>query len=431
MKLVIVDDSMLILKFAEGTLKRNQVAIDIALCNSGEEALDYIRYHHTDIMLLDIIMPGLSGIDVLKLIKTDEKLKAIEVIMFSSLGDKTTLHECFELGAVDYINKPLDELEFLARIKSAIRKKTLEKSSLAYLREIEKQNESLSQLNLQLKTAQNQIVQQEKMASVGHLASGIAHEINNPLGFISSNFSTLRKYIEKYRMHLEDVKSCLKKELQQKGDEETFVKVVSNKEIDFINSDFEDLFNDTQEGLERVGAIVRGLRNFSRIDSLDEMSLYNLNEGIENTLVISRNEVKYIADVEIELGEVNDIYAYGGQVNQVLLNLLLNACSAIKSKHGSEKGTIAIKTWSNQDNVYISVRDNGSGIAPGHIKDVFNPFFTTKPVGEGTGLGLSISFDIICVKHKGWIDVKSEFGQWTEFVISLPIGKSFEDEFVL
>lgn len=421
MKLLIVDDSLLTLKLAQDILTNNNVASDISLCSSGEEAIEYIRQHHIDILLLDIIMPGISGIEVLKFIKEDDNLKDIEVMMFSSLVDKVTLHNCFDLGASDFISKPIEELEFLARIKSAIRKKTLEKSNYDYHLEIKRQNEFLIKLNLELKTMQNNIIQQEKMASIGHLASGIAHEINNPLGFISSNFSTLKKYVEKYKLHLDDIKVLVRELPLETGKEAFLMHIANNKEIAFIDSDLEDLFSDTQLGIERVSAIVKGLRNFSRIDSLNEMSLYNLNEGIKNTLIICNNEVKYNADVEVNFGEVNDIYVYGMEINQVILNLIMNASYAVKKKFSNEKGNILIETWSSQDKIYFSVRDNGIGIDPVNIKNVFNPFFTTKPVGKGTGLGLSISYDIICVKHKGWIDVKSEFGHWTEFTVSLPI----------
>lgn len=399
----------------------------IDVCHSGEEAIDYLKENETDIMLLDIIMPGINGIEILKQVKADKKLQFIEVLMFSSLDDKETLHDCFELGAVDYIAKPIDELEFLARIKSAIRKKTLEKSGLSYLREIESQNQSLMDLNLKLKTAQNQIIQQEKMASVGHLAAGIAHEINNPLGFITSNIITLKSYIDKYKK-LFDLCKRISDEGPDSAGFEEMIQYVNRQEFQFINEDFIDLFRDTQEGLDRVGAIVKGLRNFSRIDQLEEMSLYNLNEGLENTLIICRNELKYIAKVELELGSVPDIYALGGQINQVILNMLLNAGAAIKTKFGAEMGVIHVKTWFENDAVHLSIEDNGMGIDQAHINDIFNPFFTTKPVGEGTGLGLSISYDIIIVKHKGWIEVTSKEGEWTKFVITLPVGENIERE---
>lgn len=427
MKLVIVDDSNLILKFAEGTLIKNAVPVEITLCRSGEEVLKLMENTAFDIILLDIVMPGMSGIEVLRTVKKEEKYRHTEIIMFTSIGDKETLHECFELGAVDYIAKPIDELEFLARIKSAIRKKSLERSSLQYLREIEMHNASLSALNTKLKTAQNQIIQQEKMASVGHLAAGIAHEINNPLGFITSNFSTLRNYISNYERILAHIRVKIEAVDDSCGEKAELIQLINDPELIFIAEDVPELFNDTQEGLERVGAIVRGLRNFSRIDTIDEMSLYNLNEGIENTLIISRNELKYTADVLLQLGELPDIYAYGGQVNQVILNLLLNACAAIKHKFGTQKGTIEIRTWQSEGSLYLSIKDNGSGIDEKNIKNVFNPFFTTKPVGEGTGLGLSISYDIITVKHGGWIEVNSVVNEWTEFVITLPMNSELAD----
>ncbi len=426
MKLLIVDDSVLILKFAEGAIRKNQLNLEIALCTSGEEALQYLEVSPVDIVLLDIVMPGISGVEVLRRIKANPTLRTIEVIMFTSLSDKETLHECFEVGAVDYISKPIDELEYVARIKASIRRKRLEKSALEYMKEIEGQNKSLIQLNSQLKLAQNQIIQQEKMASVGHLAAGIAHEINNPLGFIISNMVTLKKYLKKYQGVL-PVSSALLEASNEKNAQWTALdSYIKRQDFAFINEDIEDLFSDTQEGLARVGVIVKGLRNFSRIDQLDEMSPYNINEGIENTLIISRNELKYTADVETDFGQVSEIMGLGGQINQVILNVLLNAAAAIKTKHGSKKGLINIRTWQENQKIYLTIRDNGGGIPTENLQTIFDPFFTTKPIGEGTGLGLSISYDIITHKHKGWIEAKSQLGEWTEFTITLPMIETFE-----
>lgn len=428
MNLVIVDDSLMILKHAEQILINSGVPVNISLCKSGKELIDRLGTEEIDIVLLDIVMPGISGIDVLKHIKATPEYRFIEVLMFSSISDKETLHECFEIGATDFIGKPIDNLEFVARIKSAVREKTLVKKSMEYLDEIQKQNAELLSTNSKLKQAQNQLVQQEKMASVGSLAAGVAHEINNPLGFITSNIASLQKYAGKYRLVTELAMNFVNStELDQQPAEaiipfRALNDYLQKSNFAFINEDIDEVFGDTTEGLQRVGTIVKGLRNFSRVDQIDDFSPYNLNEGIENTLIISRNEVKYSAEIVKKLSDVPDIYATGGQINQVLLNLILNAAAAVRYRYEPDLGIIEIATWAEEDSVHVTISDNGTGIKPEDVSSIFNPFFTTKPVGEGTGLGLSISYDIIVNKHHGRIDVNSEVNVGTEFHITLPFG---------
>ncbi len=430
MKLLIVDDSLMILRHAEGILRRSGLPVEITTSQMGSDTVELIRKNGIQIVLLDIIMPGTSGIDILRLIKGDSGTKDTEVLMFSSLSDKETLTTCFELGASDYIAKPIDELEFLARVKSVIRKKNMEIEETAYLKEIESQNIRLKDLNAKLNDAKGQLLQQEKMASVGHLAAGVAHEINNPLGFVTSNITTLKQYTRKYRELSEQVMNFVSLPVEQ-GLDPAFIipfkglrEYVRKADFDFINSDLEDLYKDTHDGLDRVSKIVKGLRNFSRIDNMDERSAYDLKEGIENTLVISRNELKYAASLELDLGEVPEIVAAGGQINQVILNILLNACAAVKSRFAPALGQIFIRTWAEGEHVCLSIKDNGIGIPQENLSSIFNPFFTTKPVGEGTGLGLSISYDIIVNKHHGSIEVQSTYGEGTEFKITLPVDEN-------
>lgn len=427
MVLLIVDDSMLILKHAEGILKSSGLPVEIITCKSGEEALRIILERPIQIVLLDIIMPGISGIDILRHIKENPLTQSTEVLMFSSLSDKETLNTCFELGASDYITKPIDELEFLARVKSAIRNKDLEIEETSYLKEIEAQNVRLKDLNAKLNVAKGQLLQQEKMAGVGHLAAGVAHEINNPLGFVTSNLTTLKQYTQKYRELCVLVNRLLMHPMDPGKSPEVFEaadtlkKFIERADFEFINSDLDDLYKDTEDGLGRVSKIVKGLRNFSRIDNLEDISPYNLNEGIENTLIITRNELKYAARLELDLGEIPEITAIGGQINQVILNLLLNAIAAVKERYSPALGWIGIRTWYKDGKVYLAIKDNGIGIHEAHLNSIFDPFYTTKPVGEGTGLGLSISYDIVVNKHQGWIEAESTVGEGAEFLVSLPV----------
>jgi signal transduction histidine kinase len=286
--------------------------------------------------------------------------------------------------------------------------------SLRYARQkIQEQYETL-------KKTQVQLVQSEKMASIGQLAAGVAHEINNPLGYVNSNIGSLKNYIDDIFSYLDQLESFIQK-LNNLNDSEiqNEVEKIRQKkdelEIDFVREDIDELIKESTFGMDKVRDIVQSLKNFSRVDQEEEAQEANINECIEQTLKIVWNDLKYKCEVIKNLGQLPDIYCFPGQLNQVIMNLLVNAGHAIE-----EKGVIEITTYQQQDDIYIKVRDTGKGIPPENIKHLFEPFFTTKPVGQGTGLGLSISYGII-EKHHGEISVNSEVGVGTEFTIRLPI----------
>lgn len=297
-----------------------------------------------------------------------------------------------------------------------------------YENTLRQKNDELNDVISKLKTAQIQIIQQEKLAGIGQLAAGVAHEINNPLGFVISNQDTLRKYFTKIKEVLEVYKQYNYESLN--SDKETLkerIKYINELEahhnIDFIIKDLHDLFKDTSEGFDRINEIVQSLRTFSRIDAVQEYEEYDLNQGIETTLKLANNEIKYYAEVQKDFKDIPLIYASGGEINQVLLNIIVNAVQAIKEKIDNTGGLIKISTFSDEYFVYCVVDDNGSGIPKENFKNLFNPFYTTKPVGEGTGLGLSISYDLIVNKHGGELIVESQNKLWTKITIKLPINK--------
>ncbi len=254
--------------------------------------------------------------------------------------------------------------------------------------------------------SREQLVQSDKLAAIGTLAAGVAHEINNPIGFINSNLNTMQKYLQRTIEHIESL-PC---------DDDTL-----NEEMKDITSDFGEAIEESIEGAGRIRDIVADLKSFSRVDKAGRENA-NLNDGIQSTLNIVWNELKYKCKVEKELGDIPDIYCMANQLNQVFMNLLMNAGHAITHDHG----LIKIKTWADDSNVYVSIADNGTGIPRENMGKLFEPFFTTKDVGKGTGLGLSLAFDIV-KKHGGQIDVKSEVGQGAEFTISLPL-EGIKDE---
>ena len=298
-------------------------------------------------------------------------------------------------------------------------------------RELLESNRRLKQALYELKQMQSRMVQQEKMASIGQLAAGIAHEMNNPLGFVLSNFTTLREYMEDFgrlvRAYRSFVKRVTSEGTYSNQDLEAIRRLEEEMDLDFIIEDLEDLFKETKDGLERLKEIIQSLRNFSRVDQVGDWVAYDINEGIRTTLVITKNEYKYHAEVELQPGEVPLIHCHPGQINEVLMNLIVNAAQAIKGQQRQGKGKITIKTFADDHYVYCSISDDGPGI-PRHLQSkIFEPFFTTKEVGKGTGLGLSICYDVIVHKHGGEITVESEPGKGATFTIKLPIDAKARD----
>lgn len=287
---------------------------------------------------------------------------------------------------------------------------------------LEERNKELQDVVERLKQTQSQLVQQEQFAAIGVLAAGVAHEINNPLGFVISNIETLEKYgsrLKEVAMGFGKLKETVnfeevKRILAEIGEMER------RYSVDAIKSDIEALVNETKEGLHRISKIVTGLRVFSRVDNLDQLIDYDLNEGIENSLMVANNEIKYHADIEKNLGDISSIALPGNQINQVLLNIIINAAHAIRDKQGEKRGLIKLSTYEDKGFVCCDIEDNGIGVTEENLNKIFNPFFTTKPIGQGTGLGLSISYDIIVNKYGGEMTVKSTPDIGTVFTIKLP-----------
>ncbi|MBU1640460.1 MAG: DUF3365 domain-containing protein [Proteobacteria bacterium] len=272
------------------------------------------------------------------------------------------------------------------------------------------QNIALEQALSELKATQSQMLQNEKMATVGQLAAGVAHEINNPTGFVSSNLSSLEKYI----LRITDFLAQLQKVIPPENQEE-IATLRKKMKIDHISDDIHDLIRESLDGTERIKKIVMSLKNFSRTDQ-EEYGAANINDCLDSTLNVVWNELKYKATVTKEYGELPLTKCYAQQLNQVFMNLLVNGAQAI-----AEQGVITIKTWCDSDNIFISISDTGSGMDEETMAHIFEPFYTTKKKDKGTGLGLSIAHDIITKKHQGRLCVESHKGQGTTFIIEIPI----------
>ena len=280
---------------------------------------------------------------------------------------------------------------------------------------LQRANQELRALNESLRSAQDQLLQSERLASIGQLAAGVAHEINNPIGYVFSNFGTLEAYLERLFEMLEAYEEA-EAALAGSNIATKLATLRARVELDFLMQDIPMLMSESKEGLSRVRKIVQDLKEFSRVDTHQEWVWASLHRGIDSTLNIVANEIKYRADVRREYGALPDIECLPSELNQVFLNLLVNAAQAI----GPRRGLIVVRSGDDGDEVWVEVEDDGSGIAPEHLVRVFDPFFTTKPVGRGTGLGLSLSYGIV-QKHHGRIDVRSEPGRGSCFRVTLPV----------
>jgi two-component system NtrC family sensor kinase len=371
--------------------------------------------------------PGWDGVETIeRLWQLDPRL---QVVICTAYADTSWDEILTRLDARDrllILKKPFDPIEVcqladtltvkwemtrqaaeqLSALEDVVRKRT---------HEITCANEALQAQIAERKQLESQLVQSEKLASIGQLAAGVAHEINNPIGYIFSNLGTLERYIGQ----LFDMLAAYERAEPSLGSPEVAAALRSLREqveLAYLKEDIPVLMRESGQGIARVRQIVQDLKDFSRTDSTQEFQWADLHRGIDSTLNVVASEIKYKADVTKEYGALPEVECLPSQINQVLMNLLVNAAHAI----GEERGRITIRTGTAADQVWLEVADTGSGIDPDTLKRVFEPFFTTKPVGKGTGLGLSLSYGIV-QKHHGRIDVASVVGRGTTFRVTLPI----------
>ena len=272
------------------------------------------------------------------------------------------------------------------------------------------QHHELEIVHQNLKQTQSQMLQHEKMASIGVLAAGVAHEINNPTGYIISNLGTLNKYFDR----LTDFIAAQASLLAATGQDETLAELRRSIKLEHVMTDGRDLIRESLDGAQRIKEIVQNLKNFSRLQEAGDQ-LANINECLENTIKIVWNELKYKLTLEKAFGDLPPTMCRAQELNQVFMNLLVNAAQAVENQ-----GHVTVKTWEEGDWINVTIQDTGRGIAAEDLTKIFDPFFTTKEIGKGTGLGLSISYDII-KKHQGTISVTSELGKGATFHVRLPV----------
>lgn len=274
-------------------------------------------------------------------------------------------------------------------------------------RELYEANQSLITAYEKLKHQKAQILHQEKLASIGQLSAGVAHEINNPTGYVKSNLSTLQEYFKSLSDAWEDIEKT-------KLDTQVLGTIKKKYDLEYILEDLNDLLSDSIGGLSHIENIVNSLKNFARPDSQDHQ-MFCINECLKNTVKLVSNEIKYKANILFDLKEVPQIQGQQGSLSQVFLNMIMNASQAMDSF-----GDIHLRSYKNAEEIIIEIEDTGTGVSPEAIQKIFDPFYTTKDVGVGTGLGLSVSHGIV-KKHHGRIHVDSQMGIGTKFTVHLPI----------
>lgn len=420
MKILIAEDDFVSRLLVKKSIKK--IGHDVIEAENGKLAWQLFLEHEPDMIISDWMMPEMDGIELCKKIRESGK-KTYSYIMLLTAKDKMTdLVEVFEAGADDYIIKPFKPDELRSRIKTGERIVKLESEHQEMQEELILQNRKLDQTLKDLKATQSQILQSEKMASIGQLAAGVAHEINNPIGFVGSNLEALADYmkdVEALLTHYGKLcKTLFASDPATLADEiKKQITVISEYEkeieIDYLRKDIPELLKDCKDGTQRVGKIVGDLKSFAHPGN-DKQMLIDINSGLESTLNVVNNEIKYKAAVTKDFGQIPMVEGYPQKLNQVFMNILVNAAQAIE-----EKGEISIRTKKEGNNVVVSISDTGCGIKPENIPKVFDPFFTTKEIGKGTGLGMNIAYNII-KEHKGNIHVESIVGKGTTFTIVLP-----------
>ena len=465
----------------------------VLIAEDGEDAIEQMEYRLPDLILLDVIMPGMDGFETCLRLKAKEGTKDIPIIFMTALSETVDKVKGLSLGAVDYITKPLQHEEVLARVKIhlSLRNLTktlqdyslrleqeiqerlkvekeilllnaeLEKRVAARTAELQQANQQLqqeireriltehalqqsenryrvqaNQLEVafrQLQETQSQLVQSEKMSSLGQLVAGVAHEINNPVNFVYGNLTHASQYTQDlldllhlYEKYTPDPPLEIKEQLEE-------------IDLEFLITDLPKLLSSMKIGADRIREIIQSLKNFSRIDEA-EMKPVNIHDGLDSTLLILHNRLKAHTNssgIKIikEYGNLPLVECYAGQLNQVFMNLIANAIDSleeyekqqISQNDRAKPSQIIIRTrMVDNDFVCIQIVDNGLGMSEYVWQHLFNPFFTTKPLGKGTGLGLSISYQIIS-KHRGWLQCISAPGEGAEFSITIPVRQHCEE----
>jgi signal transduction histidine kinase len=406
-RILIVDDEVHVRKIFATVLEERYLCVT---AGDAQEALALLSKEQFALAILDVQMPGFSGVELLRKIITD--FPDVVVIMASGVGRSQRVMDAVRLGAFDYLIKPID-FDVLGRtVERALEHRALLRDGKRYKEELERRNEKLASQKAQLERLQAQLVHSEKMASLGQLAGGVAHELNNPAGFIYSNIESLGEYETALQRLL-----TFYDNMPLSPDLASQVRAIKNEiRYEKLLPDISSIIADCKEGAGRIRDIVLNLRTFSRLDEA-EVKKIDIHAGMDATIrLLSQYYNSSHITLKRDYGDLPLVNCFAGQLNQVWMNLLTNAAQAI----GRGAGEVRIETRVENEVVIVRISDTGTGITTVDLKRIFDPFFTTKPPGEGTGLGLSISYGII-KRHGGAIKVESIPGKRTTFTTLIPL----------
>jgi len=426
--ILVVDDTLDNINLLATML--TEIGYKVRKALSGQMALMGVQAAPPDLILLDISMPEMNGYEVCEKLKASEQTRDIPVIFLSALDNVLDKVKAFSIGGVDYITKPFQLEEVLVRVENhltirRLQKQLSEQNSLLKKSEaLEREKSQQLEVTLrQLQQTQAQLIQSEKMSSLGQLVAGIAHEINNPINFIYGNLSPIEQYsssllilMEKYQQELPTPSAAIQ-ELEE------------SYELEFLKEDLPALLLSVKSGVQRIRDLVLSLRSFSRLGEA-EVKKVNIHDGLDSTLVILQHRLNAQSNrpeirLEKEYSKLPEVECYAGQINQVFLHILNNAIDALEkvnweTSQSSPKIRICTQLI-DSSHIAIAISDNGIGINESLQKKIFDPFFTTKKIGSGIGMGLSISYQIVVESHGGELFCESMSEQGTTFNILLPL----------
>lgn len=400
MKVLIAEDDPVSRRLLQSYLEK--WGYEVTAANDGAAAWQLFQQDEFPIVISDWIMPEVDGLELVRRIRSLQRPFYVYAMLLTARSQKQDVVAGMEAGADDFISKPFDRDELRVRLREGERIVRLERS--------------LAEQNRTLRETQAALVQSEKLAGLGHLAAGMAHEINNPIAYVTNNIAVLRRDMLAV-MQLLAKYEATRHLLAQVSPEPAAELERMEREIDvpFLHENIQQLLDRSIDGLQRVRDIVRSLRDFARLDEA-EFNELDLNAAVQSTLEIMRHEIDS-KDVHVgtELEPLPPLEGHASKINQVLLNLLANAVQAC-----SPGGHVVVRTRVEHDHAVLEVADDGSGIPPEHLPRIFEPFFTTRAVGEGKGLGLAISYGIVR-EHGGTIEVDTSVGRGSTFRVKLPL----------
>ncbi|BCL35681.1 sensor histidine kinase [Nostoc sp. MS1] len=421
--ILVVDDTPANLEVLSEAL--TDAGFEVAIATDGERAIKQAQCSLPSLILLDVMMPGIDGFETCRRLKASTITQDIPIIFMTALSETNDKVRGFNLGAADYITKPFQEAELIVRVQTQLKLRNFHQ---ILEQQITERTAELTDALRQLQSSQLKLIQSEKMATLGQLVAGVAHEINNPVSFIHGNLEhmegytqTLLNFLQLYQKHYPEPVD----EIQEQAEEH---------DLEFLQEDVVKTLASMKIGTQRIREIVRSLRNFSRMDEA-EFKAVDIHEGLDSTIMILQHRLKAKPEypqirVIREYGNLPLIKCYAGQLNQAFMNILANAIDALEemNDHRSYKeiqhnpGCIVIRTSVvDSQSIEIRITDNGPGIPEEIQQRIFDPFFTTKPVGKGTGMGMSITYQIITEKHNGKLECFSKPGEGATFAIQIPI----------